>query len=937
MKMPVFRSFFRSLMRSVCDFVGIDYCSAKDYKSDYKSSISSKSKCALRAVIAFFVASATLITTFVIAPSSALSASQDGAQQNVERSTNAQNNVQQSSAQNNSAQNGINKDEVKRQVNSYEPPNSPEPPNSYGNAYGSSVMADGSNRDNKKEAAHGSDNASSKDKNKVDANVSNKVDNNNNINNASKDDEKLNNGVKRNGKASDKASNLNNKDDSNKDNSNKDNSNKDDSNKAGDSAKLDSKLEKSAKHRRVKRALNGSEGNEPWRKALELCKKEGRKTFAECYWFIYKSPDKIDRSKYFLEDSLGGGYPIPLYSGKTYSFDLKLVYYPFYGESVPIPAGTKFRITKIECDGGHRIGNSTDAIVQDWVSIDNNARITIHATSKWIYPTTNYRANIEIKYPDGSIGKDYFEFKHDDLGIRNHDLNINVYNNQNIDENKRNYGSVTLKKKNDGSYNSLNMLIDSTSKRGPGTIKHRMLCHKDSDTNYDFNSYSLDGIAGLKLKPLDSKTSSGDNSLNQLEWKINPGKNRASGNKNSGEELYEDDDYTERSQSLFTGTPNANSDGNYTCRIFAIKKTVRKYQPDFDHLIFTEYSKPRMSKRLIESREKLRQRTVKNLFKNTNGTFLSKPISVLFDDYGLSGLHVDMLPGDPEYVRFFRAGYIQSIFSLLGCGFQTIDWDYKTLKIHIGKDNPPSDNTGDLSLKVYSSKRQNNPSSEASSQALIDSNSGINVMNGIKFSTFINATSVNDNSKITLKTLCAKGEYAGKTSSDSDNDASENIFEQSGKGLIYQHWKDDFLDVSSQKSCTSNKSGLKTCDDGKFGAQTTADAEGKPLQMSEHKCVVYAFKPKALEEFSKITTNITPDKVDYALATANFVEAKDYAKFTFPIHIRFSLPNTGERNWNLQLGAIAAVMVSVLAAAFILNHLNWQREQAALRKAAVPM
>ena len=107
--------------------------------------------------------------------------------------------------------------------------------------------------------------------------------------------------------------------------------------------------------------------------------------------------------------------------------------------------------------------------------------------------------------------------------------------------------------------------------------------------------------------------------------------------------------------------------------------------------------------------------------------------------------------------------------------------------------------------------------------------------------------------------------------------------------------------------------------------------------MSEHKCVVYAFKPKALEEFSKITTNITPDKVDYALATANFVEAKDYAKFTFPIHIRFSLPNTGERNWNLQLGAIAAVMVSVLAAAFILNHLNWQREQAALRKAAVPM
>lgn len=935
--MPVFRSFFRALMRSVCDFVGVDYCSAKDYKSDYKSSISSKSKCALRAVIAFFVASATLIATFVVAPSSALSASQDGAQQNVERSTNAQNNVQQSGAQNNSAQNGINKDEVKRQVNSYEPPNSPEPPNSYGNAYGSIVMADGSNRDNKKEDAHGSDNASSKDKNKVDANVSNKVDNNNNIDNASKDDEKLNNGVKRNGKAFNKASNSNNKDDSNKDNSNKD-----DSNKAGDSAKLDNKLEKSAKHRRVKRALSGEEGNEPWRPALEACQQRGGKTFAKCYHFKATSPDQIDKDKYVLDYS-DRIYYIPLYFGRTYSFDSKLAYAYTYDE-VPIPYGTKFKITNIVL---YNYKNRTDsAIMQDWVSIDNNARITIHATSKWIVPF-EYRANIEIEYPDGSTGKDHFEFIHDDLGIRNHDLNINVYNNQNIDEHDRNYGSVTLKKKRDGTYDSLNMLIDSMSKRGPGTIKHRMLCHKDSDTNYDFNSYSLDGIAGLKLKPFNNSTSSGENSLNQLEWQTHPGENRASGAKNSGEELYEDDDYTERSQSLFTGTPDANSDGDYTCRIFAIKNNNgadEQYLQDLDHLIFTKYvgrqkkngKKERIE--LITKRENSRKKFVEDLFKNTSGTFLKERIfskSPLL--FYLKGLHVDILPGDPGYNGFIYDGYTQSVYSYFRHGFQTIDWDYKTLKIHIGKDNPPSDNTGDLSLKVYSSKRQNNFSSEASSKELIDSNSGINVMNGIKFSTFINATSVNDNSKIKLKTLCAKGEYAGKTSSDSDNDASENIFEQSYGGLIYQHWKDDFLDVSSQKSCTSNKSGLKTCDDGKFGAQTTADAEGKPLQMSEHKCVVYALKPKALEEFKKITTNITPDKVDYALAAASLVEAKDYAKFTFPIHIRFSLPNTGERNWNLQLGAIAAVMVSVLAAAFILNHLNWQRGQAALRKAAVPM
>ncbi|WP_427896936.1 hypothetical protein ACOBR4_03725 [Gardnerella piotii] len=34
---------------------------------------------------------------------------------------------------------------------------------------------------------------------------------------------------------------------------------------------------------------------------------------------------------------------------------------------------------------------------------------------------------------------------------------------------------------------------------------------------------------------------------------------------------------------------------------------------------------------------------------------------------------------------------------------------------------------------------------------------------------------------------------------------------------------------------------------------------------------------------------------------------------------KFTLPHTGGHSWNLQLGAVAAVMVSVLAAGFVIS------------------
>lgn len=919
MKMPVFRSFFRALMRSVCDFVGVDYCSAKDYKS----SISSKSKCALRAVIAFFVASATLITTFVIAPSSALSASQDGAQQNVERSTNAQNNVQQSSAQNNSAQNGINKDEVKRQVNSYEPPNSPEPPNSYGNAYGSSVMADGSNRDNKKEDAHGSDNASSKDKNKVDANVSNKVDNNNNINNASKDDEKLNNDVKRNGKASDKTSNLN---------------NKDDSNKAGNSAKLDNKLEKSAKRRRVKRALSGGEGNESWRNDLAECKKNGHKTFAECYWNV----QTVFRQRIGRRTKNGITYTN---RGKliTSSMFKILKYYAFdrTKETDSFPQGTTLEIKRTnESLHKYEILKEVDAF--DWFYFKGeNGKYNTKTTnkilakdisigyfsSKWMNNYIDdydnlYIAIIEAHYPDNSVRK--YKLKIGEYSIdRDYekitDSPMNVYEseytnkdekiNKNLEKSGYNVTRISTQDS-DGNYSKITpIFIESTSEKKFDSLRHFMVCHKEGSDGE--NDYTLDNVNGLKL----SGSSDGTSQNNEYESEHMERQKRPDGEKkNSGGKLYEDDDYLVQSRSWISGTPKEY--GNYVCKVFVIRDTK---------ILSANYERGHYYRAVKEFFDAFnKEKNFKKLFDNPQEIF--KKIGEESNGKRYSG-----------YTYKFNK-----------------DWDYKEIKIVVS-DSPPGPQHGDLSLNVYPFK-----SNGGAAPTPLADNSTVSVMRRMELKPFIDATSDVDNNQITFKMLCSKGEVSGSTgeganeSTVADTVTSESrsgssivgaSTQKSTKNLVYKNWSDGLITLNTPiVQCDSSKIGDKNCNSNQSAAQTSMTAQVNSNVAGDYKCVVYALKQDALEKFNaKFGAESKPVENGDTLLDSETDLEKTIAwnSFVFNIYISdsegFSLPNTGERNWNLQLGAIAAVMVSVLAAAFILNHSNWQREQAALRKAAVPM
>ena len=107
-------------------------------------------------------------------------------------------------------------------------------------------------------------------------------------------------------------------------------------------------------------------------------------------------------------------------------------------------------------------------------------------------------------------------------------------------------------------------------------------------------------------------------------------------------------------------------------------------------------------------------------------------------------------------------------------------------------------------------------------------------------------------------------------------------------------------------------------------AQTSMEVSIKPTKVGNYQCVVFALKPKALAKFDGLTGTLTPDSIKSALTTAKptaFKENKDFATFAFNLHSvsKFTLPHTGGQSWNLQLGILAALLVNLLAAGFVVS------------------
>lgn len=803
--------------------------------------------CTSRALLSLFVASATLLATFVIAPTSALSAGE------------------------NTGENAGEKVSTEETVG----------------AKAGSTKSEGEKQNPKQ-----SESNNNTELNKKDTGSSDTLKNNNNKESKPVEKQKpdSNNGV-------DKAK------------STEDAVNK----KVKDAQKKDSSTE--AANNGADRGAN----EEP-----QLPKECKGKPFKKCYVVsYYKDKDKDKRV-------VDNNHPVLIHRGDSIiikpKFELKSKKQPAsmpsdvwfelekYGKA-PVPSWANFEkdngATKVKDTSNDKEGFDGSITLRpngkwDYGSYQFKVFAYYKNKSEKIYATISVKVDVSDVPNDGDLTLSLYDFvnKTDKTPVSDNKITIKPKTNS-----QGSSGDTTGSTDNTDVYDSINNLfIDSKSTKKLGFIYHRMICKTGSGDNA---SYTVDSVNGLSLK--DKKDNPSADKQTQFEHK--EGENRPStGAADSA--LYEDDKYTEESQSWISGTPT--SAGTFECRVFAFKNAK-----------LTDKASGKHPSKLVDE------------FKKNSKTNEGK--KSLFD-----GNIVDSNTWKTDDIK------------------QGIDWDYKSVTIEVKSSEPPKPTIGDndLTLKVYPFKNGTGPlPAELSS-----SNNKISAMLGMELKPFIDATSAADSkNKITLRVLC-KGEKknaaagggastggagssgsgsavsgssgdTGGTGSNSDNtgDGSQANKPSESTQSAEATWssKPDGLVLTmpeDTKQTRCNEAGDGKCTADKVASQASMEVSIKPTEVGNYQCVVYALKPKALTTFDGLTGSatqsgkVTPDSIKSALTTPTatsiaFKENKDFATFAFNLHSvsKFTLPNTGGQSWNLQLGILAALLVNLLAAGFVVS------------------
>ena len=492
--------------------------------------------------------------------------------------------------------------------------------------------------------------------------------------------------------------------------------------------------------------------------------------------------------------------------------------------------------------------------------------------SKWLVANT-YRFYVVIHYPGGSKSSTRIKaiFAKDDLPkAQPDDLSLSLYDFGNAQDGVAVSGNkIIIKPKSKGStpsvgtvvsddnkdvYDPINKLfIESKSTDKPGSIYHRMICHENGSDNY-----TSDRVNDLSL-------------VTQTQFKHMENQNRPDKNAENSA-VYENDDYTERSQSWISGTPK--EAGTFECKVFAIKDVDLKQD-------LSTHKKPQSSKLAEEFGKRVKTNT---------------DMKLLFDN--------------PE------RNIVEDKWDNKTSIAKGVDWDYKTVIIQFGDKPKPKISDNDLTLKVYPFKT----SDGSLPAALSSSNNNISAILGMSLKPFVDATSAADSTnKITLRVLCSKGEKKNKSLE--YNTWSRNLDEL---GLSVPGDKD-------QTRCNKAGKGDNECTADKIASQASMEVSIKPTKVGDYSCVVYALKPEALNKFDALTGTLTPDSIKSALTSATptaLKEKKEFAAFTFNIHLasNFTLPNTGGQSWNLQFGILAALLVNLLAAGFVVSQSECARK-----------
>ena len=844
-----------------------------------------------RSLLAFFVAIAMLLATFVIAPAYALSAGEG---------TGASADVKTNTAQTEGAK-----------------------ADGAGGAKASGVKSDGAKADGAQKQG-----VQQSEPNKTESDKKN-TDTSSNLKNNNKE-------LKPDSKRQPDSNKADNKADNNADN----NAKSDDKTKSSD--KTGKTVEKSAANKNGKDAKNKAAGSAKAANGTDRSTKEEHKLPEECGNKPFKSCYVV--SYYNNESVVDNNHPVLIQPGNTITIKPKFKI-KSTNKQAPMPSGVWFKLEQylkypvpswanFEKDNGATKVKDTS---KDKTGFDGS--VTLRPNSKWDYGSYKfkvfayYKKKSEKIYATISVKVDVSDAQKDDLKLSLYDF-VNKKDKAPVSDNKitikpktnsqGSSGGTTGSTDNTDVYDPINKLfIDSKSTKKPGFIHHHMICHENGSDNY-----TLDSVNGLNLSNKDGSTTDKQTWFKHVE----NNKPTSGADKYS---VYLNDD-TERSQSWISGTPT--KAGTFECKVFAIKDVDISYSENLGKTFLTEYFAKYVTDRL-----KYKTREV-----------FSDPDTKIY---------AARIPNTST------SGLDESVYKPQ----KTIDWDYKSVTIEVKSSNPPKPEPpkigdNDLTLKVYPFKN----SDGSLPTALSSSNNKISAMLGMELKPFIDATSAADSkNKITLRVLCSKGEKkkgnaagggsgasavgtgsndgnSSTGSSDANTSAGSIRSTQSGskseqpsgssqaaENLEYKTWSSNLAELglsvpadTAQTRCNGAGDGKCTAD--KIASQASMEMSIKPTEVGDYQCVVFALKPDALTKFddaiSKATQSgsLTPTSISSALTSAKptaFKENKDFATFAFNLHLvsNFTLPNTGGQSWNLQLGILAALLVNLLAAGFVVS------------------
>lgn len=275
----------------------------------------------------------------------------------------------------------------------------------------------------------------------------------------------------------------------------------------------------------------------------------------------------------------------------------------------------------------------------------------------------------------------------------------------------------------------------------------------------------------------------------------------------------------------------------------------------------------------------------------------------------------------------------------------------KPIYLKVSVNNSPDINDDDLKLRVTTEKASAGgvAGSEGDDYGDVDPDQGITMMRGMRFlNPYIDAWSIRDvDTKISLKVLCTKLNNDGEVDSNATWSSSVNGLRSPEDSKIKQ-WG-HIKTVAELKGCKDNPA---SCDTSRTLFRRDVEASdwdvynpfyavertdsiigGAPKETGDYQCAVYALKPNALAKYNK--------KVGATAGGATSVqngdtllddeddlkEGKDWTMTSFPIHVvePFKLPKTGFAGWNMLLGGFATVSTCLMVLAFALDQTKWGR------------